>query len=567
MCTAIRWLVAGDCVAARRCASALGLSCVLVAAAFGETLPVSADTYTKASARNKNFGSAPQIRVRSGSHAGYLLFDLGSLGSGEVRAATLRIRVDGVTGPADIAVHEVLAPWREEELTHKNAPPLNLIPTAESQVAPSDRGNYIDVDVTALVNGWIANPGSNFGLNLQSSTPNVSLGFSSREAGYPAELDVELISLEKPNFARVEVQGGDYSDPVAAMNDSEQWCDLATLPEPERCQLLIGPGTFLLGQELELPTRFDVLGAGKSGSRRTELVAGPGVEAVIRLLGNETETESLNSITGLSIRNAGGANGNVMGIWTNNPVFDGEGAIIRNVSVDVRGGAADAVTGIRAGMPLLRNVDVHVEGGSQALGIFSNCADAADVQVRVFGNPAAQSATGWSERSDDCGPPQIVRFSIASFGGPDAIGMELSDRSAVLAEGTVTAQGVGILANGGAPDFRNLRVSARTAIDLMVDSAKLDDVDVPDAETALNVRIQSNVRVTDSTLLGDTGIRVADQNQVRIDSSSTGPISIEGNAVSVFIGSSKVEGPIVAGPGQLTCVDVYDQNYQPVTCE
>lgn len=91
--------------------------------------------------------------------------------------------------------------------------------------------------------------------------------------------------------------------------------------------------------------------------------------------------------------------------------------------------------------------------------------------------------------------------------GTGSIGMEELDQSAVLAEGRVTANGGGILASGGGPDFRNLRVSVRAAIELaFVDFTMLGDADVPLSETALNMPTQSEARVADRTMLGDPGI-------------------------------------------------------------
>jgi hypothetical protein len=269
------------------------------------------------------------------------------------------------------------------------------------------------------------------------------------------------------------------------------------------------------------------------------------------------------------VRNSGGAHGRVRGIRAND-VFDIDGPTIRNVSVDVNGGIADDTNGITVGEAVLRDVEVSVDGGSQALGIFTNCADAADVHVRVTTAANAQSAIGWQEASQDCRPPVIVRFNVSVFGSNNSIGMRIEDRSGELAEGIIVAGGIGISAIGGEPDFRNLRVTASTAVQMdSIDFAFLDNIEVRSSDTALDVGEVDGLQVTDSTLSGETVIRGAFSgflNIIRIDSSSMGPITIEDPA-SVFIGASKVTGPIVPGAGQLTCVNVYDQNYQPITCD
>ena len=85
-------------------------------------------------------------------------------------------------------------------------------------------------------------------------------------------------------------------------------------------------------------------------------------------------------------------------------------------------------------------------------------------------------------------------------------------------------------------------------------------IEIYEARRVYSPEERANVSV------GRTGIRAAFGADLRIDSSSIGAITIEDDA-SVFIGSSKVTGPIVSGAGQLTCINVYDGNYQPITCD
>lgn len=61
---------------------------------------------------------------------------------------------------------------------------------------PSVAGQYITLDVTSLVQGWVTTPSSNFGLALTSSAANVL--FDSKEndeTGHPAQLDVTITSM------------------------------------------------------------------------------------------------------------------------------------------------------------------------------------------------------------------------------------------------------------------------------------------------------------------------------------------------------------------------------------
>ncbi len=66
------------------------------------------------------------------------------------------------------------------------------------------------------------------------------------------------------NIAYVAKSGGNYDDPVDALNDSDSWCDSPTRETP--CTLFIGPGRYEIQQPLVTKDLINVIGAGESAT-------------------------------------------------------------------------------------------------------------------------------------------------------------------------------------------------------------------------------------------------------------------------------------------------------------
>ena len=569
-----------------------------VGTAYSQTVPVSADAYTVSTTPTANFGTSSTVRVRSTSHAGYFFFDLGSLGSGDVQSATLRIRVQRlITGTGSVAVHEVLGPWSESGLTFNDAPAFSALPETTFPVVPSNEGAFVEVDVTSLVAGWVTTPSSNFGLTLRPPATGIAVEFNARESGFPAELVVQLGDVTKPNVVTVEISGGDYANPIDAMNESDSWCDTAMLAANASCQLLIGPGTFLLLESLRLPAQFDVIGAGKSGTRRTELVTAPGIESAIVI----NALSGKNTVSDLSVKNTAGVQGIARAIFDEaRQSPEGPMITLTNLSIEVSGGTDN--TGIEVGhgamgnRPTLKNIDVTIVGGRLPRGISSRSAAASKVNVNIVGGPESEQTIGWTEFTSGLGfnpiPTVITDFHVSVRGGTEPQGMHffagaesitVSDGQIQVSDIDSQSAGIGIwtlATHEGQPNqFSNVEINAATGIAHQGGGLVLSDVIVSDS-TALEAATVSGgvvnapavVEVRRSTLMGKTlGIGLTTNHDIEliIDNSS---ISGGINAIlglpggDIRIGSSKVIGPIDAGGGSIVCVFVHDEQYVPVTC-
>jgi hypothetical protein len=113
---------------------------------------------------------------------------------------------DEVFGPeyastiGEMLCHEVLGPWSESTLTWNNRPPIDN--WFDRRTGIVDYG-LLWCDVTELVEGWIANPGTNQGIALTSALTR-TMGFHSFQDG-----------LVSPNF-RPSLMVETVPEPAAA---------------------------------------------------------------------------------------------------------------------------------------------------------------------------------------------------------------------------------------------------------------------------------------------------------------------------------------------------------------
>ena len=158
--------------------------------------PLVADAHVSANRSSVNFGSLSNLYVGNGNTA-YLQFDLSSLPAGiaanQISRATVTFFVNRVVTAGSVAVAPVSGVWTEYGITAANAPstdaPISTFPVSVA-------GQYIAVEVTSLVQGWVGTPSSNFGVALSSAGANVL--FDSKEndqTGHAAHLDVTVVSV------------------------------------------------------------------------------------------------------------------------------------------------------------------------------------------------------------------------------------------------------------------------------------------------------------------------------------------------------------------------------------
>ncbi len=164
---------------------------------LGQSAPPAADTFSNSARSSTNYGSQPIIVVQQGSN-GYLRFNFAALPTGAViEKATLRLFLDAVSGSGKIDAYELGNAWNEGTLTFKNAPPLGASATGGNPVSlnGSNLNQFILIDVTPLVSGWVGSTIPNNGLALSLVGSSGTFSFDSKESVFTShqpELEIVL---------------------------------------------------------------------------------------------------------------------------------------------------------------------------------------------------------------------------------------------------------------------------------------------------------------------------------------------------------------------------------------
>jgi hypothetical protein len=153
------------------------------------------DASVSAARPSTNFGSLANLYVSNGSTA-FLQFDLGSLPAGttsaQIARATLTVFVNRVNAAGSVSLAPVTSAWSESAVTSSSAPSVGA---TSGIFLASAAGQYVTLDVTALVQGWVTTPATNFGFALTSTSANLLLDSKENdETGHAATLDVTITS-------------------------------------------------------------------------------------------------------------------------------------------------------------------------------------------------------------------------------------------------------------------------------------------------------------------------------------------------------------------------------------
>jgi hypothetical protein len=153
------------------------------------------DASVNAARPSTNFGSLANLYVGNGNTA-YLQFDLSSLPAGttssQIARATLTVFVNRVNAAGSVSLAPVTSAWSESAITSSTAPSIGA---TSGIFLASAAGQYVTLDVTALVQGWVTTPATNFGFALTSTSANLLLDSKENdETGHAAALDITITS-------------------------------------------------------------------------------------------------------------------------------------------------------------------------------------------------------------------------------------------------------------------------------------------------------------------------------------------------------------------------------------
>ncbi|HEY1897219.1 MAG TPA: DNRLRE domain-containing protein [Terracidiphilus sp.] len=178
--------------------SAMLLSASLFApvAVFAQA-PPTYDTFSYSAQPNKNFGAYPILLVEKGATS-YLAFNLSAFpANAGVSKAVLRLYVDSVGQAGTLDAYEIDSPWTESQLTASNVPVLGPSATGGNPVSITMAGNgqFLLLDVTQLVQKWLADTIANDGIALAVTGNTGVFSFDSKEStlnSHEPELLVEF---------------------------------------------------------------------------------------------------------------------------------------------------------------------------------------------------------------------------------------------------------------------------------------------------------------------------------------------------------------------------------------
>jgi hypothetical protein len=178
------------------CLLALCVATVLFGStAYATEVALTGDAHVNLLRSSTNFGTLANLYIGNGNTA-LLQFDLSTLPSGltagQISRATLTLFVNRVNNGGAVNLSPVTSAWSESTVTYATLPTIGA---AVNTFTAAAAGQYVTVDVTSLVQGWITTPANNNGFALTSSVANVLLDSKENdETGHAAELDVTINS-------------------------------------------------------------------------------------------------------------------------------------------------------------------------------------------------------------------------------------------------------------------------------------------------------------------------------------------------------------------------------------
>ena len=180
------------------------------------TLPVSEDTSTSGNAfLARTAGKDTALHV-SAARQGLIRFEAGafadSVAAADVSKARLILYLNSVAAPGALTLHRVKQDWSEHAATVPAYDPTPLATIPASSVVGKQ---FIIVDVTAAVQAWLREPGTDFGFAIAASGgARVLLGAKEGPgSGHPAQLQIETGDaagpfVSEPDDADDAAEGG-----------------------------------------------------------------------------------------------------------------------------------------------------------------------------------------------------------------------------------------------------------------------------------------------------------------------------------------------------------------------
>ncbi len=169
------------------------------------------DTYTDANKPDRNYGDTVTLKVDGSGAAlkrAWIKFDLPSVlpagtTAAQISKATLKLWVNNVKTAGPVSGYVVTGPsWVEGTGAAGSGMTKNTAPAVEATALFTEwqitsEGNYAAVDLTSLVQSWVAGSAPNYGIALVPGSSTVDVSFDSKEStttSHGPQLDIELVN-------------------------------------------------------------------------------------------------------------------------------------------------------------------------------------------------------------------------------------------------------------------------------------------------------------------------------------------------------------------------------------
>ena len=171
---------------------------LLVPGVFAQNATLTGDATISSSVPVANFGATSTLNIATGN-AALVQFDLsGYSPSAVVNAAYLQVYANQVNAAGTLNFTLVTSAWAENTVTYGSQPTTAGTPFAFMGVTTAN--SVVLVNVTNQVQAWIANPASNFGLEI-TGTGGTVVVLDTKEnttTSHPAQLIVSTASAPGP---------------------------------------------------------------------------------------------------------------------------------------------------------------------------------------------------------------------------------------------------------------------------------------------------------------------------------------------------------------------------------
>jgi hypothetical protein len=173
------------------------LVCLLSSICVAQAPPVG-DAYVVSGSPSKNYGTTTTLAVQNGVTS-YIQFNLTAMPSGAtVSRATLNLYVDAVTAGGVFDVYQVNGAWTETGLTYNNRPALGASATGNNPITVTTGNAFLVIDITPLVQSWLAGSTANYGVAMKLSGTNGSFSFDSKESTTYSHLPQLVVYFNGP---------------------------------------------------------------------------------------------------------------------------------------------------------------------------------------------------------------------------------------------------------------------------------------------------------------------------------------------------------------------------------